>query len=68
VRGALTGWYPYSFLDPAASGLLTAVATAAVIVLAGLGLGVLYVRLARYSAARRMAPSQAVSDARGSRR
>ncbi|HWH36952.1 MAG TPA: Pr6Pr family membrane protein [Candidatus Limnocylindrales bacterium] len=54
IHGAATGWYPYPFLDPTVQGVALAAATSAVIVVAGLTLGVLYVRLATYAAARRL--------------
>lgn len=53
VHGAATGWYPYPFLDPAVRGVTLAAVTSGVIVAAGMTLGVLYVRLAAFSAARR---------------
>jgi hypothetical protein len=46
VHGATTGWYPYPFLDPGVRGVTLAAITSGVIVAAGMGLGVLYVRLA----------------------
>ena len=55
IHGAATGWYPYPFLDPAVRGVTLAAVTAAAIVAAGMTLGVLYVRLAAFSAARRRA-------------
>lgn len=53
LRGALSGWYPYPFLDPTVSSATTVAATAGVIVVTGMALGVLYVHLARHSLARR---------------
>jgi hypothetical protein len=53
VHGATTGWYPYPFLDPGVRGVAMAATTSAVIVLAGMALGLLYVRLAAFAAARR---------------
>ena len=46
IHGAVSGWYPYPFLDPNAAGLTLAVVTSGVIVVAAMALGVLYARLA----------------------
>ena len=55
IRGALTGWYPYPFLDPAPNGYGPVAVTVAVILAAGIGLCLLVAWVGNTLGARRRA-------------